>query len=369
MKTFQNLSRQLLECLRFGRQFISYVLIFASAFFRSRALLGCELVAMRSQLALCKESIQQKNQRRPRFTPAFRLLWVWLSTVWNGWKSAVELMKPKTVLKWHDEAFRQWWRWKCRGKRGRPKISQEMRALIRRLSRENVLWSAERIHGHLVLLGLEPPCPDTIRKYMVKPRGGPEKSQNWLTFLRNHVQVSWAMDFFTVVTLRFQILYVFVVLNHARRQVVHFGVTAHPTMPWVIQQSREAIPFGVQPRYMFRDNDGIYGDEVGRFLVGTGIQEVKTAYRSPWQNPFVERCFGTLRRELLDHVIILGERHLRRLLKEFVEEYYHVARPHQGLKGNTPFATNQPVATREQGRLISIPVVGGLHHRYVRVAA
>ena len=137
-----------------------------------------------------------------------------------------------------------------------------MRALIRRLSRENVLWSAERIHGHVVLLGLEPPCPDTIRKYMVKPRGGPEKSQNWLTFLRNHVQVSWAMDFLTVVTIRFQILYVFVVLNHARRQVVHFGVTAQPTMPWVIQQLREAMPFGVQPRYMFQDNDGICGDEV-----------------------------------------------------------------------------------------------------------
>jgi putative transposase len=277
-------------------------------------------------------------------TPAFRLLWVLLSRVWGGWKSAADLMKPKTVLQWHAVAFLQWWRWKSRRKGGRPTISPETRALIRRLSRENVLWSAETIHGHLVLLGLDPPCPDTIRKYMVKPKGGGEKSQSWLTFLHNHMQVSWAMDFFTVPTLRFQILYVFVVLSHSRRQVVHLGVTAHPTMAWVIQQLREAMPFG--QHYLFRDNDGIYGEVVSRFLVGTGIEEIKTAYRSPWQNPFVERYGGTLRRELLDHVIILSEEHLKGLLKEFIEEYYHRARPHQGLDGaSTPATDLTPAST------------------------
>lgn len=241
-------------------------------------------------------------------------------------------MKPKTVLQWRQDAFLQWCRWKSRGNDGQPAISQEMRTLIRRLSRENVLWSAETIHGHLVLPGFDPPCPDTIRKYMVQPTGGTDKFPTWLTFLRNHVPVSWRMDFFTIPTLRFQILYVFVVLSHSRRQVVHFGVTAHPTMVWVIQQLREALPFGLQPRYMFSDNDGlIYGDEVSRFLVGTGIEEVKTAYRSPWQKPFVEPFGGTLRRELLDHVMILGEEHLKRLLKEYIEEYYYIARPHQGL--------------------------------------
>jgi putative transposase len=278
-------------------------------------------------------------------------------------------MKPKTVLQWHAAALLQWWRWKSRPKGGRPTISPETRALIRRLSRENVLWSAETIHGHLVLLGLNPPCPDTIRKYMLKPKGGGKKSQSWLTFLRNHLQVSWAMDFFTVFTLRFQILYVFVVLNHSRRQVVHCAVTAHPTMAWVIQQLREAMPFGQRPTYLFRDNDGIYGDAVSRFLVGTGIEEVKTAYRSPWQNPFVERYGGTLRRELLDHVIVLSEGHLKRLLKEFIQEYYHVARPHQGLEGDTPFSSNKPELVTVPSRVTSIPVVGGLHHRYVRVAA
>jgi putative transposase len=247
MKTIQNLFRQLSEFLRFGQEVFVYALIFVSVFFRKRASLGCELVAIRSQLTFYKESIRQKKQMRPRFTPAFRLLWVLLSTVWSGWNAVADLMQPKTVLKWHKESFRLWWRWKSRSNGGRPTISQEMRALIRKLSRENVLWSAERIHGHLVLLGFDPPCPDTICKYMARPKGGTEPSQNWLTFLRNHTHISWGMDFFTVPTIRFQILYVFVVLNHARRQVVHVEVTAHPTMAWVIQQLREVMPFGIQP--------------------------------------------------------------------------------------------------------------------------
>ena len=167
--------------------------------------------------------------------------------------------------------------------------------MILKLSRENVLWSAERIHGHLRLLGFDPPCPDTIRKYMVKPKGGTEKSQNWLTFLRNHTHVSWGMDFFIVPIIRFQILYVFVVLNHARRQLVHVAVTPRPRMAWMIQELHEAMPFGIQPTYLFRDNDGVHGDEVGWFLKGTDIEEGRTAVRCPWQDPFVERYGGILR--------------------------------------------------------------------------
>ena len=337
MKTLETFFYPVLKSLCFGKQLLRYLMVFLSAFFRQSASLGCELVALRSQLKFYKESIRQKKQPRPRFTPAFRLLWVLLSRVWGGWKFVAALMKPKTLLQWHGDAFLQWWRWKSRPKGGRPSISPDMQALIRRLSRENVLWGAETIYGHLVLLGFDPPCPDTIRKYMVKPPGGRGKSQNWLTFLRNHVPVSWAMDFFTVPTIRFQVLHMFVILNHSRRQVEHFAVTAHPTMAWVIQQLREAMPFGQQPTYLFRDNDGIYGEDVSRFLVGTGIEEVKTAYRSPWQNPFLERYIGTLRRELLNHVIILSQGHLKRLLKEFIEEYYHIARPYQGLDGDTPF--------------------------------
>jgi hypothetical protein len=216
MKTLKLFLLPVLDSLEFGWQVIRYALTFVSVVFRQRASLGCEMVAIRSQLTFYEESIRQKRQPRPRFHPAFRLLWVLLSSVWTGWKSAAELMKPKTVLKWHEHAFLSWWRWKSRRKGGRPTISQEMRALIRRLSLENVLWSAETIHGHLVLLGFDPPCPDTIRKYMPKPRGGTDKSQTWLTFLRNHLPVSWAMDFFTVPTLRLQTLYIFVILPHKR---------------------------------------------------------------------------------------------------------------------------------------------------------
>ena len=207
MKTLKQFLLPVLESLEFAWQVIRYALIFVSACFRRRTSLACEMVAIRSQLTFYEENIHRKRLPHPRFHPAFRLLWVLLSSVWTGWRSATELMKPKTVLQWHGHAFLKWWRWKSRQKGGRPAISQEMRALIRRLSRENALWSAETIHGHLVLLGFDPPCPDTIRKYMVKPKGGRNKSQTWLTFLRNHMQVSWAMDFFTVPTLRFQILY------------------------------------------------------------------------------------------------------------------------------------------------------------------
>jgi putative transposase len=215
----------------------------------------------------------------------------------------------------------------------------------------------------------DPPCEDTIRKYMYKPRKPRNRSTTWLPFLRNHVDVSWAIDFFTVTTINFTTLYVVLVLDHGRREVIHFAVTRHPYMDWVIQQLRESMPFGLQPKYLFRDNDGIYGNGVRAFLDRCGIEEVRTAYRSPWQNPFVERFVGTLRREMLDHVIVLSQSHLERLLQEFIKEYYHVARPHQGLAGDTPIIQTKPPEISGPSRLISIPVLGGLHHRYVRVAA
>lgn len=176
---------------------------------------------------------------------------------------------------------------------------------------------------------------------------------------------SWAIDFFTVNTLGFQILYVFLVFDHARREVLHFTITPHPTMEWVVQQLREATPFGRHPRYVFRDNDGIFGSGVRVFLESCGIEEVRTAYESPWQNPYIERFIGTLRRELLDHVMVLNQAHLGRLLKEFIEDYYHTTRPHQGLAGET----SGPQAPPGNGELLSVPVVGGLHHRYYHAAA
>ncbi len=243
-----------------------------------------------------------------------------------------------------------------------------MRDLIGRLNRENPLWSAQRIGDTLRLVGCDPPCADTIRKYMTRPKK-PDRPTNWLPFLRNHLNTSWAVDFFTVGTVGFSSLYVFVIFEHGRRRVIHFSTTYHPSMAWVVQQLREATPFGRQPRYLFRDNDGIYGHGVLKFLDSCNIEEVRTAYRSPWQNPYVERFVGTLRRELLDHVIVLSERHLNCLLSEYIEQYYHSSRPHQGLDGDTPDATKKPIAADGPLKLISFPIWGGLHHRYERLAA
>lgn len=319
---------------------------------------------------MCKRKIEEKQHPQPRFTAGFRILWVVLSKLWAPWQAAAQLMQPATVKAWHTRVFRLYWRWKSRRKAGRPPITQEMQDLIRKLSRENALWGAGQIRDNLLLLPYEPPCEDTIRKYMVKPKNPRGKSSTWLPFLRNHMDVSWAIDLFTVNTIGFATLYVFLVLAHGRRKVVHWAITSNPSMRWVIQQLREAMPYGQQPRFVFLDNDGIYGNGVKGFLDSCGIEEVRTAYRCPWQNPFVERFVGTLRREILDHVIVLGQGHLERLLKEFIEDYYHVARPHQGLGGDTPIPhPNVDAPIIGPTKLISTPILGGLHYRYQRVAA
>ncbi len=244
-----------------------------------------------------------------------------------------------------------------------------MQGFIQKLSRENPPWSAERIRDTLRLLGFDPHCEDTIRKYMVKPRNPRNSFSTWLPFLRNHLDVSWPIDFLTVTTIGFSTLYVSLVFAHGRRKAIHFAVTSTPSMAWVIQQLREAMPLGLQPRYLLRDNDGIYGAGVKAFLERCGIEEVRIAYRSPWQSPYVERFIGTLRRDLLNHVIILNQEHLQRLLREYINEYYHIARPHQGLAGETPIAQAKPSPIAGPAQIISIPVAGGFHHRYERIAA
>lgn len=365
-----NLLRDVSMLLRCMRQLAGYGLRFLWALMSPKAVLAARLLAAQSQLVVCADRIRQKKAPRPRFTAAFRLLWVLLSKLLDSWEDCAHLMQPATVKKWHTTAFRLYWRWKSTKKPGRPTVSREMQELIRKLSRENPLWGAETIRETLLLLRYEPPCEDTIHKYMVKPRKPRDKSMTWLPFLRNHMDVSWAIDFFTVTTLCFATIYVFFVLDHGRRKVLQFATTYSPSMQWVIQQLREATSFGQQPRYLFRDNDRLFGHGVRAFLDSCCIEEVRTAYRSPWQNPFAERFVGTLRREILDHVIVLSRRHLERLLREFIEEYYHPARPHQGLDGDTPLP--QPKAdapTTGPTKLISTPILGGLHHRYQRVAA
>ena len=245
----------------------------------------------------------------------------------------------------------------------RPLVPREVRELIRIMSRENPIWGAPRIHGELLKLGIDI-GETSVSKYMVRRRRPP--SQTWKTFLATHVKSMVSVDFLTVPTIRFQILYVFLVLAHERRRILHFAVTAHPTAEWTIQQLREAFPWDTAPQYLLRDRDRIFGKEFVDQVTAMGIKQVLSAPRSPWQRAYVERVIGTIRRECLDHVIVFNERSLYRHLRDFIE-YYHRTRTHLGLQKDTP--EFRPVQSTEAGRIISIPEVGGLHHRYERYAA
>jgi transposase InsO family protein len=322
----------------------------------SRSQLVLENLALRQQLAVL-------GRRRPR--PALhrrdRLFWVFLSWIYADWRSLLVVVQPDTVVRWHRHGFRLWWRWKSRARRaGRPPLAEEIRTLIRRMTRDNPTWGVPRIQAELRLLGHEV-AEATVAKY--RPRHRKPPSPTWKTFLKNHAGTLAAMDFFVVPTATFRLLYVFVILSHARRRVVHFNVTARPTAAWVARQLLQAFPFETAPRYLIRDRDGIYGHEVRRCLASLSIEEVVTAPRSPWQNPYCERLIGSIRRELLDHVIVGGERHLYRLLASYFA-YYHRARPHMGLGHDTP--EPRAVEPPERGRVIAEPMVGGLHHRYRR---
>jgi transposase InsO family protein len=274
------------------------------------------------------------------------------------------LVKPETVIAWHRKGFRLFWTWKVRrGQPGRLAVPKDIRELIRKMSRENPLWGAPRIHGELLKLGIDV-GETSVGKYMVRRRKPP--SQTWRTFLENHVKSLVSVDFFTVPTLRFQILYVFLVLAHDRRRILHFGVTAHPTAEWTAQQLREAFPWETAPRYLLRDRDRIFGDDFTKQVKDIGIKEVLSAPRSPWQRAYIERLIGTLRRECLDHVIVLNEASLYRHVKSFMA-YYHESRTHLSLAKDTP--EPRPVNPSELGPVVAIPQVGGLHHRYERRAA
>jgi len=338
--------------------YLSVLWGFVRAWFLGRAALAAENLALRQQLAILHHAA-----RRPKLRWRDRLFWVWLSRLWSGWRGALVIVKPETVIRWHRLGFRLFWRWKSGGRPGRPRLDAEVRRLIRQMSRENPLWGAPRIQAELRLLGHEV-AESTVAKYMTRRRDKPP-SQTWLTFLRNHAASMASIDFFVVPTVTFQLLYGFIVLRHDRRRVVHFNVTAAPTSAWVAQQLREAFPYDEAPRYLIRDRDAIYGPEVRRCLKSMETKEVVIAPRSPWQNPFAERLVGTLRRELLDHVIVLNERHLRRLLTSYFN-YYHQARPHRSLGQNAP--EPRAVEPPERGRVIALPQVGGLHHRYTRAA-
>jgi transposase InsO family protein len=322
---------------------------------RTRLLL--ENLALRQQLAVLRRSIP-----RPRLRTWDRLFWAWLSRCWAGWEDALVIVKPATVVGWHRTGFRRYWRWKSRGRPGRPRIASEVRRLIRRMSRGNPLWGAPRIRAELRLLGHDV-AESTVAKY--RPRRSRPPSPTRRSFLANHADCLASVDFFVVPTVTFRLLYAFVVLCHHRRCVAHFNVTAQPTAQWVARQIREAFPFDEAPRYLIRDRDAAYGERFRECLERMGVEEVLIAPRSPWQRPYVERLIGSIRRECLDHVIVAGEAHLKRVLRSYFS-YYHRSRCHRALGENAPHP--RAVEPPGRGRVIAVPQVGGLHHRYTRVA-
>jgi putative transposase len=333
------------------------IVVLCRSLLRTQAELAAEDLALRQQLAVLEHSA-----KRPKLRNRDRVFWVWLSRFWPDWRSCLLIVQPDTVIKWHRQGFRLYWRWKSLKKPGRPKIDAEIRSLIRRMSRENATWSAPRIQSELKLLGYTV-AEATVAKDLIRHRKPP--SQTWRTFLENHVGDIAAIDFLVVPTVRFQLLYCFVVLRHDRRRLVHFNVTQHPTARWTGQQVIEAPPYDEAPRFLVRDRDGIYGHDFRQRVKHMGIEEVVIAYRSPWQSPYVERLIGSIRRECLNHVIVFNEAHLIRILTAYFE-YYHQSRPHLSLDRNAPIP--REVEPPSQGRIIAIPQVGGPHHRYTRAA-
>jgi len=334
--------------------------LFVAFLFRSRASLAAENLVLRQQLNVLRRSV-----KRPKLRAADRIFWVCLFRIYPDWRSWLMIVKPETVIKWHRQGFRLFWRRKSRsGTRGRPQIPNGVRELIRRMSIENPMWGAPRIHDELHYLGIEI-ARTTVAKYMVHHHDRDRRRQTWRTFLRNHADGIADMDFFVVPTITFRLLYCFVVLRHDRRRVAHFNVTEYPTAQWTSQQIVEAFPFDDKPRFLISDRDGIYGSQLERRIEILGIRWVRTAPRSPWQNGYAERLIGSVRRECLDHVIVLNEHHLFRILSEYFEYHRH-DRPHQGLAGAVPIPRS--VDSARCGRIVAEPRLGGLHHRYRRAA-
>lgn len=330
-----------------------------------------EIIALRSQLALVNHDIKTGKRPKPKATPAFRQLWVLLSKYYANWDSVLVHFKPETVIRWHDTASSL--HWLIKSKRGRPTISPKTIALIKRIHKENPLLSPEKIHEQLVLLNVtDAPSPNTIAKYFPSTRKPPSEKQiqSWKTFIKNHAPHTWGMDFFTVPTLRFKILYVLVIINHGARKIEHFAVTANPNVNWLKQQMRNATPYDHKPKYLIHDNDAVFVSKAFQdFLKASGIKSKRTSYKSPWQNPYVERVIGILRQELLNHIIPINEAHLYRLLKEYIHDYYNPHRTHQGINGQTPIPSPKyKPTTAAETKLKSTPVLGGLYHTYEKVA-
>jgi transposase InsO family protein len=329
--------------------------MFVADLFKSRSRLEAENLLLRHQLSIAMRQAPPRRQLRGRD----RALLVLMTRLWPSLLDAVQVVQPETVLRWHRAGFRAFWRWKSRKRIGRPRIDRGLRDLIRRMSMENPLWGASRIHGELLMLGFEV-AQSTVSKYMVRPSKPP--SQSWKTFLRNHAEAIAAIDICVVPTLTFERLFAFLVLGHGRRQLLWLEVTRHPTAEWLARQITEAFPWTSPPSYLVRDNDRAYGHVFSSRVRAMGIRDRPISPGSPWQNGCAERLIGTLRRECLDQMLVFGEADLRRVLSAYAA-YYNQARTHLALGKDAPMHR----AIQRSGDIASIPILAGLHHRYVRI--
>jgi len=332
-----------------------FVLAVLASPFKSKLRLEAENAVLTHQLII----LRRRLHGRVRLTNHDRWFFIQLYRWFPAILRVLTIMRPETLVRWHRAGFRRYWRWKSRRRGGRPPVETELRALIRRMSIENPLWGAPRIHGELLKLGFEV-AQSSVAKYIVKRRVPP--SQGWRTFLRNHAPDIAAMDLFVVPTIGFDLLYALVIVRLDRRDLVWINVTTNPTAEWVARQITEAFPWDMAPGYMIRDRDRVYGTVVTRRLRAMGIRDKPIAPASPWQNGFAERLIGSIRRECLDHIIVLGEVHLRRILKSYAR-YYNETRTHLALDKDAPLSRT----VKRAGRILCRPILGGLHHEYVRI--
>jgi len=323
--------------------------------FKSKLRLEAENAVLRHQLVV----LRRKLKGRARLTNNDRWFFVQLYRWFPSILPVLMIIRPETLVRWHRAGFRRYWRWKSRRGGGRPPIEAQLRALIWQMSTENQLWGAPRIHGELLKLGFEV-AQSNVAKYMVKRRGPP--SQGWRSFLRNHAPDMAAMDLVVVPTIGFKLLYGFVIVRIDRRDLVWINVTTNPTAEWIARQITEAFPWDGAPGYMIRERDRICGAVITRRLRAMGIRDKPIAAASPWQNSFAEWLIGSIRRECLDHIIVSGEAHLRRILISYAA-YYNSVRTHRSLHKDAPIY--RPV--QQIGIIRSHPILGGLHHHYVRV--